>query len=79
MWRPKDWRIQYKIESDWDNAPTSLKWEIPHSHGYSDGYEAGADAMLEALLTKGLRINNIGDFPQGIGTVIFIPDEEEDG
>ena len=31
--------------------------------------------MLE-ILTKGLRVNNIGELPQGKGMIVFIPDKE---
>ena len=31
-------------------------------------------AILVGLLSKGLKVNNLGDIPQGKGTIIFIPD-----
>ena len=65
MYRPKDWKE---------------KWVSPKvftSREIRDIYEAGADAMVKALLTKGLKVNNINfkEHP-GKGTVIFIPEEE---
>ena len=46
----------------------------PISH--YDAFEYGADAMLESLLTSGLKVNNLSPEHEGKGTVIFIHEEE---
>jgi hypothetical protein len=64
-------------------------WQNPYpevigdSYGV-DAYEAGADAILEALIGKGKRVvvsDKIISIPSFIykksGTLVFIPDEEE--
>jgi len=83
-WRPKGWKTPVAIKGDWDNAPNSKKWDIPHSHGWRDGFEAGADAILEALRGKGYPIKvgeSFGDetgartIVKVDGHVVFIPDD----
>lgn len=49
MYRPKNWEYQKAHSGDYDNASDGKKWDIAHSFGWRDGFEAGADAMLEAL------------------------------
>ncbi len=67
-YRPKDWDNPHL----WVDEDGFDKWGEHY-----DSYEAGADAMLGELLTKGLKVNNINfkEHP-GKGTVIFIPEEE---
>ena len=87
MWRPKDWRdktqdivveagmlppqVKYPIV-----IPSGLEWDILKRQLF----EAGADAMLEAL-----RCNQWCPFDDSVmkanfkGWIVFIPDEEEDG
>ena len=79
QWRPKDWGKHsmdeiVKLPTDVYPLliPSSLEWDIQRKRLF----EAGADAMLEALLDKGLKVNNISPEHSGKGTVIFIPDEE---
>lgn len=77
MWRPKDWEEQFKEfnpKSPDDRMTRSL-------------FEAGADAMLEALRLKALEQNQAGvvtfkiyeDEESLVGTyvVLQIPDEEK--
>ena len=70
MYRPKNWINPYlqRAESgDWVDSKT---------------FEAGADAMLEALKKEGTHTINHNVIPVtipgvGKGYVVFIPDEEE--
>jgi len=79
MWRPRGWKTPnvYALRDCKPNQAVTSQDVRLITTKEQQAFEAGADAMLEALLTKGLKVNNIGDFPQGVGTVIFIPDEEE--
>jgi len=56
-WRPEGWEYSKAIIGDWDNVTSAKKWDIPHSFGWRDGYEAGADAILEALKKEGKYID----------------------
>ena len=79
MWRPDDWRTPnvFALRDCKPNQCVTAE-DVRHiSKNEAKAFEAGADAMLQGLLTKGLRVNNLGDMPQGKGTVIFIPDKEE--
>lgn len=74
MWRPDSWE---------NSSGKGFKYggwtppDEPTRRASVGIYEAGADAMLEALLKDGLRVNNLGDIPQGPGTIIFIPDSPD--
>ena len=71
MYRTKDWKNPYP-----DEVKIPLITDIPATRTMLHrAYEAGADALLQRLFDKGLRVNNFGDI-HGKGTVIFIPDEE---
>jgi len=48
MWRPDNWEYQKKTIIDIDAHPEKT-WDVAHSCGWADGYEAGADAILEAI------------------------------
>ena len=75
-YRPEGWENPYK---DWFGMKeTTLREEAETLEHFA--YEAGADAMLEALRKRGTKLDgrplaiprgNIGDI------VVFIPDEEE--
>ena len=69
MYRPKNWKNPFK----------GVKW-TGDDHLVDDAYEAGADAILEALKERG-KYNTAGygttDFPQAReGWFVFIPDEQ---
>ena len=48
-WRPDGWEYQDVLLIDIDSNPKKT-WDVAHSYGWSNGYEAGADTMLEVLL-----------------------------
>jgi hypothetical protein len=58
MWRPENWKTPQELGKD--------------NMAYRDAFEAGADAMLEALKSKCPKIPALG------GTWVFIPNEVED-
>lgn len=60
MWRPENWGNPY--------APAD------YPSGVVSAYEAGADAMLEALRRGGTAERQLGRD----GWLVFIPDEEAD-
>ena len=70
-WRPKDWD---ECGGNWcRNAYNERKWTE-----YGEAYEAGADAMLEALRGRGLPTD--GTFlgaPVEHGILVVIPDDKE--
>ena len=80
-WRSKDWKNPYR--DMFGKGELTLKEDYETNQHYA--YEAGADAMLEALLVRAKRIQ---DSPVLIqehltqvltdGTWVFIPDERED-
>lgn len=59
MWRPKDWKNPYKIliESQMEIRPSTFDSLSPTDQvrymGMSEGYESGANAMLEKLRATG--------------------------
>ena len=70
MWRPED------LKNPFSPAAITVRnvfGDKPISH--YEAFEYGADAMLEALREKGLKVTNFGDLPQGKGLIIFIPEE----
>ena len=75
QWRPKGWEYQHARIINLDEHPEKT-WDVAHDIGWRDGYEAGADAMLEGL--KEIGLNKVtGTTPPCNGTVIFLPDEEK--
>lgn len=86
MWRPKNWDNPYKLS---DKAKEKGYALIP-GDGWHYGYEAGADAILEALKKEGKYID-ASEYPYGFvlneippiqrltrmfkGWVVIIPDE----
>ena len=73
MWRPKEWKnpcTQEENQTDFSFLATKFS-----QADMQKLYEMGADAMLNALLTSGIRVNNLSIEHQGEGTVIFIQDE----
>lgn len=67
MWRPKEgWDNPFKSVSEGGHLESPTGASI---------FEAGADAMLEALRKGATRVNNMGDPPQGKGVIVFIPDD----
>ena len=79
MWRPKNWKKQEAISADIDKCPHKT-WDVAHSCGWRDGYEAGADAMLEALRNREYitikYVINRADIDKNIKWY-SIPDDEE--
>jgi len=71
MWRPENWENPWR-SFEWGDGEI-YQWTEAKIH---EQYEAGADAMLEALRVGTTRINNIGDPPNSKGVIVFIPDEE---
>ena len=47
-WRPEGWEYQQATVVDIDKFPKKT-WDVAHSCGWRDGYEAGADALLKVL------------------------------
>jgi hypothetical protein len=80
---------------DWDEIAFNLGFATPYQCNsnelsvFSEGIEAGADAMLESLIKDGQKVNEYApnNTYQSLvlpvknrtvkGTIIFIPDEEE--
>lgn len=56
MWRPKNWKNPYESESlvHENGSPVDIE---PYEAG---AYEAGADAMLDAIWNEGIPIADIG-------------------
>ncbi len=50
---------------------SEFEWEVLKRRCF----EAGADAMLEGLRRGATQVSNLGDFPNGKGVVVFIPEE----
>lgn len=91
MWRPENWENPYLEAQVVDRE--RLVFRLPDDGIYIEGkgkeigtnaFEAGADAMLEALRKKhGVRITEATKmvtqpiFEQGNGYLVFIPDEEK--
>ena len=48
-WRPDNWEYQDVLLIDIDIHPNKT-WDVAHSYGWSNGYEAGADAMLGGVI-----------------------------
>ena len=76
-WRPENWENKYDKE-EWH---TEVDWQL---EDLAIAYEAGADAMLEALKEGGYRTEyiptsemakNTGKLKFGKGWLAFIPDE----
>jgi len=66
MYRPKGWENQYQRNiNDWGTI-------IDPRH---DAFEAGADAMLEALIDRAQYINK--QVYRTSGWTVFIPEVEE--
>lgn len=83
-WRPENWETPKVIKKQIDGQSVGIIWEVAHSHGWRDGYEAGADAMLEALRKTGNyhKGGTSGEYawsgiaiPKGF-TLVIIPEEE---
>ena len=64
-WRPEDWE-------------DGKVYDTEKKGGISDAeiFEAGADAMLQSLLSCGLKVVNLSIEHQGRGTIVFIPDQK---
>ena len=56
-YRPDGWEYQKAMNVDIDKFPKKT-WDVAHSFGWRDGFEAGADAMLEVLF-KGAKGNKV--------------------
>ena len=80
MYRPEGWDNSYNI------ALEKSGWGEPESYGFEEGYEAGADAMLEGLkkhvsaghtdgTTKEYTVQN---FDGVAGTFVFIPEGDNE-
>lgn len=91
MWRPKEgWINPYKDADLIDEARLTFKLKDGTLLLGRDkimreiAYEAGADAMLEALRKQGHRVFledikvSIPIIEQGAGYLVFIPDKEEE-
>jgi len=73
MWRPEGWEEPYKYDHEY------------HTDSYEgQAYEAGADAILEALTEKGIRTDSFRTNsnpiyltnPRQKGVYVFIPEEK---
>ncbi len=82
MWRPDDWENPEKRTID--DVNKSYPGGVPKGYhilqeaGYHEGFEAGADAILEALRKGGNHLITERTIwhPDGVmGTRVFIPDE----
>ncbi|KKN54541.1 hypothetical protein LCGC14_0591330 [marine sediment metagenome] len=75
MWRPKDWERHILLALD------EIKEGKPVSNDEIDIYEAGANAMLEALKETGKHTDglaptlSINVLPEQKGWLVFIPEE----
>jgi hypothetical protein len=77
-WRPEGWKTGQVIDPAHDH----------YGYGYENGYETGADAMLEALRKEGTKVDagtpsgTTLSFPTFVvrppGVMVFIPDDKED-
>jgi len=74
MWRPDDW---LKIKNSLMSHGTRFAIAV-ESHNYEEAFEAGADAMLEALKKEGSFFHG-RDWAQveidRAGWLVLIPDE----
>lgn len=77
MWRPDDWKNPHTPMQKNRFVDLADAWFRDISDKRHRAYEAGADAMLEALRKGATRVNNIGDVPKGKGVIVFIPEEAE--
>lgn len=98
MWRPKNWVNKFRAEADrlekrWDNGDDKHHPYIPmlfkEAYDQKNAFEAGADAMLEALTESGIKMDNYQPLNRTVmetaaflnqckdGILVFIPDEEE--
>lgn len=70
FWRPRDWQNPYKYERKLSGLKKKLdSWDK------ADAYEAGADAMLEAVKSQEVTYGYNEDFDcYGLEIHIFIPD-----
>jgi len=66
-WRPEGWEVIYTEELD-DPVAQSWVWE--------EAFEAGADAMLKALINESERVNS-SPVLLGEGIWVFIPEEDD--
>lgn len=78
MWRPENWLVK---QLDWVGVPESYEGFCSNVKRIED-YEAGADAMLEALKEIGVFTYgnhtpdiNLNDAPEVSGYWCFIPEE----
>jgi hypothetical protein len=77
MWRPKDWKKPDAIALKGAKPGLVMLGQVRFlTEKEVNSFEAGADAMLEALRSKGLKVSNIAFEHQGNGVVVFIPEEE---
>jgi len=86
MWRPENW----EVTRNWTN-PDSEGWSRLRNQCEIESFEAGADAMLEALRRRGVKIGKgyeawlkagqrirIDVIDCGYkGKLVFIPEDEE--
>jgi len=73
MWRPDGWISEISFEEITKIEPHLVSMMTIKEKKI---FEAGADAMLEALRKSGLRVSNINPEGADKGIVIFIPDEK---
>lgn len=76
MWRPDNWEYQHATKCDIDKNPEKT-WDVAHSYGWRDGYEVGADAMLQHLFSQ--EHQNWLATPEGEasdGRWTFIPEDK---